>query len=470
MGGVLHLIDREQLDPDVVSYEGRTHMSDDVRADVLRRVEEDRIAFVNLQFIDILGTLKTVSIPVEELEGAIEHGVWFDGSSIEGFARVAESDMYLVPDLATYVPIPWDQQDGLATARLICHVYTTHGRPFAGDPRCVLAKMIDQAAELGYTYQVGPELEFFLFRYGPEGRIAPIPHDGASYFDISTDQATYVRREMVRSLQSVGVSVSSSHHEVAAGQHEIDLDYSDAMRAADNTVTCRMTLKAVAQMHKLYASFMPKPIAGINGNGMHVHQNLNDLVTGKNVFYDSNDPYGLSKVARQFIAGLLAHAPGMMAVLAPLVNSYKRLVPGFEAPVYLSWGHTNRSALVRVPHTSVGRLHTTRVELRCPDPSCNPYLAYAVMLAAGLDGIKRQLPLGEAAEEDLFHVDPRALGLEALPASLGEAIDALQADEVVQAALGPHIYERFLDAKVQEWDSYRAYVSQWEVDRYLALF
>jgi glutamine synthetase len=454
--------------------------NDDVRSHVLRQVAEQQIAFVNLQFIDILGTVKTVSIPVEELEDAIEHGIWFDGSSIEGFARVAESDMYLVPDLSTYMPIPWDQQEGMATARVICHVYTTHGKPFAGDPRHILVKMLGQAAELGFTYEVGPELEFFLFKYDAQGRIAfardigngatPLPHDNASYFDISTDQATSVRRQMVKALQAFGVEVASSHHEVAAGQHEVDLDYSEAMRAADNTVTSRMTIKAIAQNHGLYASFMPKPIAGVNGNGMHIHQNLSDIATGKNIFHDPHDPYNLSKTGRQFIAGLLAHAPGMTAVLAPLVNSYKRLVPGYEAPVYLSWGHTNRSALVRVPRTSIGRMHTARVEMRCPDPSCNPYLAFAVMLAAGLDGIKRELPLGEAAEEDLFHVDPRALGLEALPGSLGAALEALQADEVVQAALGPHVYERFLDAKTQEWESYRSFVSKWEVDRYLSIY
>jgi glutamine synthetase len=423
-----------------------------------------------MQFIDILGTVKTVTIPVDEFENALSHGVWFDGSSIEGFARVAESDMYLVPDLSTYQPVPWDQECDMATARIICDVYTPLGKPFAGDPRHVLVRMLNEAAELGYHYQVGPELEFFLFHYDEQGRITTTPQDNAGYFDVSTDQATLVRRQMVKNLQAFGVGVDASHHEVAAGQHEIDLSYSDALRAADNSVTCRVTLKALAQMHGLYASFMPKPMAHINGNGMHVHQNLTDITTGRNVFYDENDPYGLSTTGRQFIAGLLEHAPGMIAVLAPLVNSYKRLVPGFEAPVYLSWGHTNRSALVRVPRTSISRPEATRVELRCPDPSCNPYLAFAVMLAAGLDGIKRELSLGEAAEEDLFHVDPRALGLVALPDSLGTALEALQADEVVQAALGPHVYERFLDAKLQEWTSYRQYISQWELERYLAIF
>jgi glutamine synthetase len=445
-------------------------MSEEARSELLRHVAEHHIDFINLQFIDILGIVKTVSIPVEELEEALEYGVWFDGSSIEGFARIAESDMYLIPDITTYKPIPWDQQEGSATARIICHVYTPHGRPFAGDPRHVLSKMLDQAAEMGYTYAVGPELEFFLFKHNAQGRIVPVPHDHASYFDVSTDQATNVRRQMVKALQAFGIEVDASHHEVAAGQHEIDLAYSDALRAADNTVTCRVTLKAIAQQHDLYATFMPKPLANVNGNGMHIHQNLNDIATGKNVFYDPHDPYGLSKVARQFIAGLLAHGRAMSAVLAPLVNSYKRLVPGYEAPVYLSWGHTNRSALVRVPRASIERPQTTRVELRCPDPTCNPYLAFAIILAAGLDGIKRQLPLGEAAEEDLFHVDPRALGLEALPTSLGEALDELKQDEVIQSALGAHVFERFLDAKMQEWNSYRCYVSQWEIDRYLSIF
>ncbi len=445
-------------------------MSKDIREDVLKYVTEHHIEFINLQFIDIPGMLKTVTIPARQLERAIEHGVWFDGSSIEGFARIAESDMYLVPDLKTFRKVPWDYGDGVATASIICDVYTPDQRNFAGDPRHVLSKMLQQAAELGYSYQVGPELEFFLFRYGPNGEITAQPHDTASYFDGSLNKANLVCNQIVNAIQSLDIDIEASHHEVSGGQYEIDLHYSDAMRAADNCVVSRVAVKAVAQLHELYATFMPKPIAGVNGNGMHVHQNLADMITGQNVFYDPEDPYELSKVARQFIAGLLDHAAGMIAVMAPLVNSYKRLVPGYEAPVYLSWGRTNRSALVRVPRTSVGRPQSIRVELRCPDPSCNPYLAFAVMLGAGLDGIKRRLSLGEAAEEDLFQVDPRALGLEVLPSSLGQAIEALQADEVVQAALGPHVYERFLDAKIQEWNEYRSHVSPWEVQRYLTLF
>lgn len=450
-------------------------MNEELRADVLNMVDQQQIEFINLQFTDILGMVKNVTIPADRLEDALDHGVWFDGSAIEGFARIAESDMYLVPDLATYAHVPWEQNAGVVTARLICDVYTTNGNPFAGDPRHVLSNILRQAADMGYAYKVGPELEFFLFKPGPDGRVIPTPYDNAGYFDVSTDQAAHVRNQMTKALRAFGINIEASHHEVAVGQHEIDLSYSDALRAADDTVTFRVTLKAIAQLNGLYATFMPKPIGELNGSGMHVHQNLMDLVTGQNVFYDSHDPYGLSKVGRQFIAGLLAHARGMTAVLAPLVNSYKRLVAGYErvnyeAPIYLSWGHTNRSALVRVPRTSKGRPHATRVELRCPDPSCNPYLAFAVMLAAGLDGIKRQLSLGEAAEEDLFRVDPRALGLEALPRSLGEALHALSEDEVIKAALGPHVYERFLDAKAQEWDSYCGYVTQWEIDRYLMMF
>lgn len=444
-------------------------MSDDPRNALLHRVEADQVAFINLQFTDVLGIGKTVTIPVEELPDALDHGVWFDGSSIEGFARMVESDMYLVPDISTYAVVPWDQHQGVTTGRLICSVYTPDGKPFAGDPRNVLRRMLDQAAAAGYRFMVAPELEFFLFKTDPNGNILE-PHDKASYFDISTDLATHIRRQMARTLQAMGIAVEAVHHEVAPGQHEIDLRYADALQSADHLVTARVALKAVAQMNGLHATFMPKPIAGVNGSGMHVHQSLLDRDTGKNLFADPDDPYGLSALARHFIAGLLAHARGMCALLAPLVNSYKRLVPGFEAPVYISWGRTNRSALVRVPRITAGRYQATRIELRCPDPACNPYLAYTAMLAAGLDGIRRKLPLRDATEEDLFHVDPRARGLTTLPTSLGSALDALREDEVILEAIGPSIAERFLDARQQEWESYRAYVSQWEIERYLAIF
>jgi glutamine synthetase len=445
-------------------------MSENSRQSLIDRAQEQGVAFINLQFTDILGMVKTVTIPVEELPDALDHGVWFDGSSIEGFARMVESDMYLVPDPNSYALIPWDQHEGLSTARLICNIFTPDGKPFAGDPRHVLATVLKQAADLGYGFSVAPELEFFLFRRDEQGNNLPLPQDNAGYFDISTDQATLIRRQMVRALREMGIITEAAHHEVAAGQHEIDLRVAEAINAADYTVTARVALKAIAQINGLYATFMPKPMAHINGNGMHVHQSLTDLVTGQNAFADPDDPYGLSKVARHFIAGLLAHARGMCVIMAPLVNSYKRLVQGFEAPVYISWGRTNRSALVRVPRITTGRYQSTRVELRGPDPSCNPYLAYAVMLAAGLDGIKRKLPLREAAEEDLFHIDPRARGLAMLPGSLGAALDALREDEVIQTALGANVYERFVDAKQLEWESYRSYVSAWEVERYLSIF
>jgi glutamine synthetase len=323
---------------------------------------------------------------------------------------------------------------------------------------------------MGYMFSVAPELEFFLFQVDAAGKVQSLPHDRAGYFDVSTDQATLIRRQMVRALQGLGIVVEASHHEVAAGQHEIDLRNAEVIRAADNTIAARVALKAIAQINGLHATFMPKPIAGVNGSGMHVHQSLVDIVTGQNAFADADDPYGLSPIARQFIAGLLAHARGMCVLLAPLVNSYKRLVPGYEAPVHISWGRTNRSALVRVPRITAGRHQATRIELRCPDPACNPYLAYAAMLAAGLDGIRRKLTLREAAEEDLFAVDPRARGLSTLPNSLGAALDALREDELLQQTLGPYIFERFVDAKQQEWESYRAYVSEWEVERYLTIF
>ncbi len=438
--------------------------------DILKLVEEQHVEFISLQFTDIVGMVKNVTIPVAQLGDCLDHGVWFDGSSIEGFARIAESDMFLVPDLETYALIPWDRGEGFTTARMICDVYTPDGKPFAGDPRHVLKTALDEAAQMGFVYNVGPELEFFLFKSDSDGRPVPVPHDAAGYFDVSTDLATHIRRHMVRALEAFDIEVEAAHHEVAIGQHEIDFKYGPALRTADHAVTFRVALKAVAQQHNLYATFMPKPIAGINGSGMHVHQSLSDVKTGRNLFYDANDPYGLSRTARHFIAGLLAHAKGMIAVLAPLVNSYKRLVPGYEAPVYLSWGRTNRSALVRVPRISAGRPQATRIELRCPDPSCNPYLAFAVMLKAGLDGIRRELPLPEAAEEDLYHVDPRSRQLETLPGSLGEALEELQRDEVIAAALGPHIFERFIEAKGQEWDEYRLFVSQWELDRYLPIY
>ncbi|MEM8532178.1 MAG: type I glutamate--ammonia ligase [Chloroflexota bacterium] len=439
---------------------------------ILASVKNQRVEFISLQFTDILGMVKNVTIPVTQLQDCLDHGVWFDGSSIEGLERyrIAESDMFLVPDLDTYALVPWDQGVGQPTARMICDIHTPDGKRFSGDPRAILRRVVDEAAEMGFVYNVGPEIEFFLFKTDEQQRPTLKPHDFAGYFDVSNDLTSRIRRRAVRALGAFGIDVEATHHEVAISQHEIDLKYGPAFAMADNIITFRMTLKAIAQQQDLFASFMPKPISGITGNGMHIHQSLSDIKTGANVFYDPEQPYGLSAIAGHFMAGLLLHAKGMTAILAPLVNSYKRLVTGYEAPVHISWGRTNRSALVRVPRINERRPQATRIELRCPDPSCNPYLALAVMLKAGLDGIRRQLPLPDALEEDLYHIDPRAHQVDTLPSSLGEALIELQQDATIVETLGSRIVERFVDAKTQEWDAYCAAVSQWELDRYLSLY
>ncbi|HLF26769.1 MAG TPA: type I glutamate--ammonia ligase [Anaerolineae bacterium] len=427
------------------------------------------IKFVSLQFTDIMGIVKTIGIPIEMWSEVLDHGLWFDGSSIQGFARIAESDMLLHPDLDTFAVIPWDTD--VPTARVICDVHSPSGEPFEGDPRHVLKRALAAAAEQGYAYFTGPELEFFLFRPHANGDLWPLaPHDQAGYFDVSTDLAHTVRRQMVAALQAVGITVEALHHEVAVGQHEIDFKYDHALRTADNAVTLRVTLKAIAQRNGLYATFMPKPMAGINGNGMHTHQSL--WRDGKNVFADPDDEYGLSLLAKKFIAGQLAHARGMSAIIAPLVNSYKRLVPGYEAPVYLSWARVNRSALIRVPKVSPGRAATaSRIELRCPDPSANPYLAFAAMLTAGLDGVRRDLPVPPAAEEDLYHLEDAARQeMTAMPGSLGEAIEELKRDELMRATLGDHLFERYIEAQKQAWDEYRIQVSTWELEKYLPVY
>jgi len=433
------------------------------------------IRFVQLQFTDIIGHVKAVTIPLHRLEGSIRHGTWFDGSSIEGFTRIAESDQYLVPDMSTFAEIPWQPGSGpRGTARVLCDVYTPGGQPFVGDPRFVLRRQVERARAMGYVVNTGPELEFFLFRRKDDGSIAPLPHDQAGYFDSSTDLAGEIRQDMIDALEAFGITVEAAHHEVAVGQHEIDFEYRDALRTADNAVTFKFALKAIAGQHGLYATFMPKPIAGIAGSGMHTHQSLYSIAEDRNAFADPGDPYGLSDVARSYMAGILAHARGMSAVLAPLVNSYKRLVPGFEAPTYLTWGRTNRSALIRVPMVSPGKsVEGTRCEVRCPDPSSNPYLAFAVMIAAGLDGVERGLALPEPVEESLFEMDAALIaerGIRELPGSLGEALDELAADDVIRAALGDHVFHHYLDAKRTEWDEYRVQVSDWEVERYLDQF
>ena len=435
--------------------------------ELFEKLEKDNVRFVNLQFSDILGMVKSLTIPVQHLENSLEDGTWFDGSSIEGFARIHESDMYLKPDPSTYALLPWHYSSEGNTARFICDVYKPDGNPFEGDPRGILKTVLEEAKSLGFEYNVGPELEFFLFRK-ENGRFLPLPHDGGGYFDMTTDQAYDIRRDMNTNLEKFGINVEASHHEVALGQHEIDFRYAEALKTADNGTTLRFVLKAVAQKHNLHATFMPKPIAGINGSGMHVHQSL--FKDGKNMFFDDSDRYKLSKTAYSFIAGQLQHAKAMSAILSPTVNSYKRLVPGYEAPVYLSWGHTNRSALIRIPRYSKGKSQSTRCELRCPDPSCNLYLAFAVMLKAGLDGIKNNIEPPLPVEENLYGFDDRKLeqlNIDTLPKSLDDALRFLKKDPVIQQALGSHAYEKYLEAKTEEWNSYSMHVSSWEIENYL---
>jgi glutamine synthetase len=436
----------------------------DAADDLVARVEAEQVRHVDLQYTDVIGGVKTVTIPASQLGPAIAHGTWFDGSSVDSFARTAESDMYLVPDPSTFQVLPWGQE---RTARLICWATTPDGEPFAGDPRGVLRRAVEDAARLGFEYHVGPEIEFFLLERAADGSLAPTRSDRSSYFDFSSDGNTDLRQRMVSALLSMGIAVNTSHHEIAGGQHEIDIDASPALKAADDVITFRYALKAVAQQSGVIATFMPKPFDGQPGSGMHVHQSLVTARDAGNAFA-GDDAYGLSTIAQHFIAGQLHHAAGISAVLAPLVNSYKRLVRGFEAPIFISWARTNRGALIRVPH--VGRAQATRVELRSPDPSCNPYLAFAVMLRCGLDGIERRLPLPPPVEESLYGFDETELerrNVGVLPDNLKDAVDALEADEVVIDALGDHLAERFIAAKRLEWMEYRGQVTPWEINQYL---
>ncbi|MHB8600701.1 MAG: glutamine synthetase family protein [Ktedonobacteraceae bacterium] len=455
----------------------------DIKERVLATIEAEHVRFINLEFTDVVGMAKCVTIPVEQFPDSITQGKWFDGSSIEAFARVAESDMYLYPDLTTFsilpgkvrpaafqMPAQVESDDDVA--RVICDVYTPDGERFDGDPRATLARALAVGREMGFTFMVAPELEFFLVR-SEDKMPTPLPHDRGSYFDLSTDLASAVRRQMVHALQEMNIPIDASHHEVAAGQHEIDFAVGDAGTIADALMTAKYVLKAIAAEHDLYATFMPKPLYGINGSGMHTHQQLLHLATGQNAFVDEQDDYGLSAIGRYFIAGQLAHARGMCAILAPLVNSYKRLVPGYEAPVYINWGRVNREALIRVPRPGANRQLSARIELRCCDPSCNPYLALAVMLRAGLDGIQRKLPLPPAMDESLFIRDEnerlhRLARL--LPATLGEALEGLHEDTLIRETLGDSIYEGFLEAKGIEWTEYRRQVHTWELERYLPVF
>jgi glutamine synthetase len=438
--------------------------------EVLLRVKEDKVKFVSLQFTDVTGVVKSVDIPTDRLGDALEDGIWFDGSSVEGFARIQESDMRLVIDADTYAILPWTPLE-LRRARVFCDIYQPDNAPFPGDPRGALKRILSKIEERGWTYNVGPEPEFFLFRRNGPDMIHPVPHDVGGYFDFSAnDEAVRVRTELMDALCDMGLDVEMGHHEVALGQHEIDFRFADALRAADNILTLKYTVKAIAAQHGLIASFMPKPIFGINGSGMHCHQSLFGA-QGENLFFDADGDFFISPLTYQFIAGQLKHARAMAAVVSPTINSYKRLVPGYEAPVYIGWAQINRSALIRIPHYTPGREKSIRAELRFPDPSANPYLALTVMLASALDGIDNQLscpePLNNLNVYRLTREERLSMGIDELPGSLAESLRELEGDAELREALGLMIFETFVRAKWAEVDEYRMRVTDWEVERYL---
>lgn len=438
------------------------------KEDILSSARDHNIRFIRLQFSDVFGILKNVAIPFSQLEKALNGEMMFDGSSVEGFVRIEESDMYLLPDLNSWQIFPWGYQEG-GVARLICDVYTHDHEPFEGDPRYVLRRALRAAAQMGYEMQVGPEAEFFLFHTDDHGAPTLMTHDNASYFDLSpVDLGENCRRDIIVALEEMGYEIEASHHECAPGQHEIDFKYDGALQAADKIQTFKLIVRRVAQRHGLYASFMPKPIAGIAGSGMHVNQSLSR--DGKNAFDDPNGKDGLSEIAYYYIGGLLRHAKAITAVTNPIVNSYKRLVSGYEAPVYIAWSGKNRSPLLRIP---AKRGNSARVEMRSPDPSCNPYLAEAVMLAAGLDGIKNKIQPPSACDYNLYDLTPEERlerGIDVLPESLRDAYDELKNDIVICEALGSHAYNCLSEAKSKEWDSYRTCVTPWEVEQYLSKY
>ena len=441
-------------------------MSDKDKEQVLKLARDNDVRFIRLWFTDILGVLKSFAITISELETALDEGMGFDGSSIQGYARIDESDMIAKPDPKTFQLLPWRPKEN-AVARMFADIYEPDGTPYKGDPRWVLKKNLKRAQDMGYTFNVGPELEYFYFKT-PE---KPETLDRGGYFDlIPLDYASDLRRETILSLEAMGIRVEYSHHEVAPSQHEIDLRYSDALSMADNAMTYRLVVKEVALRHGVYASFMPKPIFGQNGSGMHTHQSL--FKGNKNAFYDSKDEFHLSKMGKAYTAGILTHAKEISSIMSQWVNSYKRLVPGYEAPVYISWARRNRSALVRVPMYKPGKEKATRIELRCPDPACNPYLAFAVMLAAGLKGVEKGYPLPAPVEEDIFEMSEKERknhGIDSLPGSLAEAIALTEKSELVKEALGDHIFNKFIENKKIEWDQYRVHVSQFELEKYLPI-
>jgi len=437
------------------------------KQEVMEKAKEMDVKFIRLQFTDIFGVLKNVSITIEELEKALDGELMFDGSSIEGFVRIEESDMYLRPDPATFAVFPWRPAEG-AVARMICDIYNPDGTPFIGCPRYALKRVLEEAAEMGYVMNVGPELEFFLFNT-KEGKPTLETHDNAGYFDLApVDLGENARRDIVLNLQKLGFEIEASHHEVAPGQHEIDFKYDEALATADKIMTFKLVVRIIAQRHGLHATFMPKPIAGINGSGMHTNQSL--FQNNKNVFYDPEGEMELSDVCRYYVGGLMKHIRAVSALTNPIINSYKRLVPGYEAPVYIAWSARNRSPLIRIP---AKRGLSTRIELRNPDPSCNPYLALAAMLKAGLDGIKNKIEPPKPINSNVYKMDEserKLASINSLPGSLEEAVQCLAEDEVIKDALGEHIYERYMEAKKKECTEYRAVVHQWEIDKYLTKF
>ena len=434
---------------------------------ILNKAKELNIKFIRLRFTDILGMPKNVEIPVRELEKALNGEIMFDGSSIQGFVRIEESDMFLKPDYSTFTLNPWEEDKDVA--RITCDVYNPDGSSFDGCPRNNLKRVLKEVEEMGYSTNLGPEVEFFLFYRDQEGEATTKTHDRGGYFDLlPVDLGEEARRDMVIALEKLDFEIEASHHEVAPGQHEIDFRYCDALTAADRIMTLKLTGKTIALKHNLHVTFMPKPIFGINGSGMHTHLSL--FKDGKNIFYNPNGKYQLSKKALNFIGGLLKHAKGFTAITNPLVNSYKRLTPGYEAPVYIAWSERNRSPLIRVP---AARGVGARAELRSPDPSCNPYLAFSVILKAGIDGIKNQIDPGEPVSQNIYTMskeEKMSLGIESLPSTLNEALLELDKDEVVKSALTGHILENYIEAKREEWENYRIRVHQWELDRYLTIY
>jgi glutamine synthetase len=439
------------------------------KSDVLAMAQEHDIQFIRLWFTDIQGQLKSFAIGRDELEGALEDGMGFDGSSITGFNRIEESDMVAMPDPSTFAVLPWRPQER-AVGRMFCDILKPGGEPYEGDPRWVMRQAIKRAQDMGFdAYNIGPELEFFYFRTSDSGEIEVL--DKGGYFDLTTlDAASDLRRDTVAALETLGIHVEYSHHEVGPSQHEIDMRFAEGLRMADNAMTYRITVKEIAMQHGVYATFMPKPLFGENGSGMHTHQSL--FSGPSNAFFDPDDQYHLSDTAKAFIAGQLKHAREISALFAPNVNSYKRLVLGYEAPVYIAWSRRNRSALIRVPVYHPGKEQATRCELRCPDPSCNPYLTFAAMLHAGLEGIEQGYAMPDPIEANLYDLTPAErskLGVEQLPETLGEAVEEMAKSELVRKALGDHVFERYIDLKHEEWEDYRVQVTPWELERYLSV-